>query len=159
MSSEVYITGTAAFLPNAPVANDQMERVSGQLGDKPSRARPTVLRSNGIQSRHYSIDPETLKPTHNNASLTAEAVRGLSDSGFDLSQLECLACGTSIADQLMPSHASMVHGQLGLPPLEAVATTGVCLSGLAAIKMWLFRHCIGAVQQCRCHRLPNFHPL
>src|SRR5882757_162232 len=134
MSNAVYITGTAAFLPNAPVSNDQMERILGQLGDKPSRARPTVLRSNGIQSRHYSIDPETLEPTHNNASLTATAVRKLADDGFDLNELECLACGTSIADQLMPSHASMVHGELGLPPLEAVATTGVCLSGLAAMK-------------------------
>jgi 3-oxoacyl-[acyl-carrier-protein] synthase-3 len=28
----------------------------------------------------------------------------------------------------------MVHGELGLPPLEAVATTGVCLSGLASVK-------------------------
>lgn len=132
--SAVYIAGTAAFLPNAPVANDQMERILGQLGDKPSRARPTVLRSNGIQTRHYCIDPDTLQPTHSNASLTAEAVRKLADEGFDLNQLECLACGTSIADQLMPSHASMVHGELGLPPLEAVATTGVCLSGLASLK-------------------------
>src|ERR1700741_2395468 len=109
MSGSVYITRTASFLPNAPVTNDQMERVLGQLGDKPSRARPTVLRSNGITSRHYCIDPETLDPTHNNASLTAEAVRKLAHEGFDLNQLECLACGTSIADQLMPSHASMVH--------------------------------------------------
>ncbi|MGE0115916.1 MAG: beta-ketoacyl-ACP synthase III [Steroidobacteraceae bacterium] len=134
MSGTVYITGTASFLPNAPVANDQMERILGQLGDKPSRARPTVLRSNGIQTRHYCIDPVTLEPTHSNASLTAAAVRQLGDEGFDLSQLECLACGTSIADQLMPNHASMVHGELGLPPLEAVATTGVCLSGLASTK-------------------------
>lgn len=132
--SAVYITATTAFLPNAPVANDQMERILGQLGDKPSRARPTVLRSNGIQSRYYCIDPQTLEPTHNNASLTAAAVRQLEQQGFDLQQLECLACGTSIADQLMPSHASMVHGELGLPPLEAVTTTGVCLSGLAAVK-------------------------
>lgn len=128
----VYITNTASFLPNPPVGNDQMEHILGQLGDKPSRARRTVLRSNGIESRHYAIDPQTLKPTHSNASLTAAAVRGLTD-GFKLESLECLACGTSIADQLMPSHASMVHGELKLPPLEAVATTGVCLSGLAAV--------------------------
>jgi 3-oxoacyl-[acyl-carrier-protein] synthase III len=134
MSGSVYITGTAAFLPNAPVSNEQMERILGQLGDKPSRARPTVLRSNGIQTRHYCIDPVTLQPTHNNASLTAAAVRILAQDGFDLQQLECLACGTSIADQLMPNHASMVHGELALQPLEAVATTGVCLSGLASLK-------------------------
>jgi 3-oxoacyl-[acyl-carrier-protein] synthase III len=131
--SAVYITASSSFLPNAPVGNDQMERVLGQLGDKPSRARRTVLRSNGIESRHYAIDPQTLKPTHSNASLTATAVRALGNESFDLQTLECLACGTSISDQLMPNHASMVHGELGLPPLEAVATTGVCLSGLAAV--------------------------
>jgi 3-oxoacyl-[acyl-carrier-protein] synthase-3 len=134
MSQPVFITGTGAFLPNAPVGNDQMERILGQLGEKPSRARPTVLRSNGITARHYSIDPVTLEPTHTNAALTAAAVRQIAEGGFDLSGLACLACGTSIADQLMPSHASMVHGELGLPPLEAVATTGVCLSGLASLK-------------------------
>lgn len=132
--TSVYITGTSAILPNAPVSNDQMEHILGQLGDKPSRARATVLRSNGIQTRHYCIDPETLQPTHTNASLTAEAVRAFERDGFALEQVECLACGTSIADQLMPSHASMVHGELGLQPLEAVATTGVCLSGLASLK-------------------------
>jgi 3-oxoacyl-[acyl-carrier-protein] synthase-3 len=129
-----FITATAAVLPNAPVPNDQMERILGQLGDKPSRARPPVLRSNGIVTRHYGIDPVTLQPTHTNASLTAEAVRALRQDGVDLATLECLACGTSIADQIMPNHASMVHGELGLPPLEAVATTGVCLSGLASLR-------------------------
>ncbi len=146
MSGSVYITGTASFLPNAPVTNDQMERILGQLGDKPSRARPTVLRSNGIQTRHYGIDPVTLQPTHSNAGLTAEAVRVLGSDGFDLNQLEVLSCGTSIADQLMPSHASMVHGELGLPPLEAVATTGVCLSGMASMK---YAYMAVASGQCR----------
>ncbi len=146
MSGSVYITGTASFLPNAPVTNDQMERILGQLGDKPSRARPTVLRSNGIQTRHYGIDPVTLQPTHSNAALTAEAVRVLGGDGFDLNQLEVLSCGTSIADQLMPSHASMVHGELGLPPLEAVATTGVCLSGMASMK---YAYMAVASGQCR----------
>jgi len=134
MTGSVYITGTTSVLPNAPVANDQMERILGQLGDRPSRARPTVLRSNGIEARYYCIDPVTLEPTHTNATLTAEAVRELANEGFDLDTLECLACGTSIADQLLPNHAVMVHGELGLPPLEAVATTGVCLSGLASVK-------------------------
>lgn len=129
----VYITNTSSYLPNPPVDNDNMERILGQVGERPSRARRVILRSNGIQQRHYAIDPTTLKPSHTNASLTAEAVRKLGDSNFSLERLECLACGTSIADQVMPNHASMVHGELGLPPLEAVATAGVCLSGVAAI--------------------------
>jgi 3-oxoacyl-[acyl-carrier-protein] synthase III len=133
MTRSVYITNTASCLPNPPVDNDNMERILGQVGDRPSRARRVILRSNGIKTRHYAIHPATLEQTHTNASLTAEAVRQLGDEYFALGRLECLACGTSIADQLMPNHASMVHGELKLQPLEAVATSGVCLSGVAAI--------------------------
>lgn len=135
MSRSVYITDTAAFLPNEPVDNDRMEQVLGQVGERPSRARRTILRSNGIRSRHYAIDPRTGAATHSNASLTAAAVRRLaSDADFDLSQLGCLGCGTSIPDQLMPNHAVMVQGELKLPVLETVATGGVCVSGVSALK-------------------------
>ena len=130
----VYITQSAAFLPNAPVGNDDMERILGQVGGRPSRARQIVLRSNGILSRHYAIDPKTLAPTHTNAQLTAAAVQGLGEA-IDISDhMNCLACGTSMPDQFMPNHAVMVQGELGLPAIEVVATSGVCLAGLTALK-------------------------
>lgn len=131
---QVYITNIASFLPNAPVDNDNMERILGQVGQRPSRARRMVLRSNGIQQRHYAIDPETLEPNYSNAQLTAEAIRKLENDAFRLTDLACLSCGTSIADQLMPNHAVMVQGELGLPPCEVVATSGVCLAGMTALK-------------------------
>lgn len=133
-SNPVFITRTATFLPNAPVDNDAMEQVLGQIGTRPSRARRTILRSNGIRTRHYAIDPITRQPTHTNAALTAAAVRQLENEQFHLTEIDCLACGTSIPDQLMPNHAVMVHGELGLPPLEVIATSGVCLSGVSALK-------------------------
>ncbi|WP_317930863.1 beta-ketoacyl-ACP synthase III [Halioxenophilus sp. WMMB6] len=129
-----YITNISAFLPNPPVANDDMERILGQVGERPSRARRMVLRSNQIRQRHYAIDPETLEPNYTNAEMTAIAVRQLADSHFNLAEIDCLACGTSIADQLMPSHAAMVHGELALPAMEIAATSGVCASGMAALK-------------------------
>jgi 3-oxoacyl-[acyl-carrier-protein] synthase-3 len=128
-----YITRIAAFLPNEAVANDQMESVLGMTGGKPSRARALVLRSNGIRSRHYAVDPKTGAITHTNAQLAAEAVRRLKngDKSFDV---DCLACGTSAADQIMPNHASMVHGELRWPPCEVISPSGVCLSSLTALK-------------------------
>ncbi|HYE44945.1 MAG TPA: beta-ketoacyl-ACP synthase III [Caulobacter sp.] len=126
----VYITGTASFLPGEPVGNDEMETVLGQAGGRPSRARRTILRSNGIKSRHYAIDPATGKPTHTNAQLTAEAVRRLEG----LPAIDILACGTSIPDQVMPNHAAMVQGELKMPACEVIATSGVCLSGVTALK-------------------------
>jgi 3-oxoacyl-[acyl-carrier-protein] synthase-3 len=130
----VYITNLSAFLPGQPVSNDDMERILGQVGDRPSRARRRVLRSNGIETRHYAIDRETKKPTHTNAQLAAEAVRRLAKQDFALDDVDCLACGTSIGDQIMPGHASMVHGELALPPCEPVSAAGVCLASLSAMK-------------------------
>ena len=129
-SGKVYITGTAAFLPNAPVGNDGIENVLGMVGGKPSRARRIVLRNNGIRQRYYAIDPQTGESTHTNAALTAAAVRGLGEIGH----VDCLVTGTSRPDQLMPNHGVMVHGELGLPACEVVSTAGICVSGLTALK-------------------------
>jgi len=134
MSNAAYITRSAVCLPNPPVENDQVETILGQVGERPSRARRVVQRSNGIRRRYYVIDPATGKPNYTNASLTATAVRGLVGDGFKLDDLACLVCGTSNPDQLMPNHAVMVHGELGAPVCEAVATAGVCLSGATALK-------------------------
>jgi len=130
--AKVYINKIAAFLPNDPVDNDHMEEVLGQIGEKPSRARRIILRSNKIKSRYYAIDPETKEMTHTNAQLTAEAVKNLE---LDLEKVELLSCGTTTPDQIMPNHASMVHGELGKgKKLETVTTAGICLSGVTALK-------------------------
>jgi 3-oxoacyl-[acyl-carrier-protein] synthase-3 len=134
MKQHVYITRSAAALPNPPVENDAVETILGQVGERPSRARRLIQRSNGIQRRHYAIDPRTGAPSHTNAALTAQAIRGLLGNGFALEDIACLACGTSNPDQLLPNHAVMVHGELGGPACEVVATAGVCLSGTTALK-------------------------
>ncbi len=134
MVQPVYINRISACLPHDPVSNDEMEARLGMVGDRPSRARKLVLRSNGIQSRYYVIDPHSGQPTMNNAQLTAEAVRGLVGEGFELQKLQCLVASTSSPDQTMPGHAVMVHGELGNPPSEVVTTAGICLCGMTALK-------------------------
>jgi len=134
MQKSVYINDIAAFLPNAPVKNSEMERVLGQVGDRASRARGLILRSNGIKERYYAIDPESGSATHTNAQLAAEAVKRLQSDRFDISTIELLACGTTLPDQLLPNHALMVHGELKTPPCEVIATAGICLSGTMALK-------------------------
>ena len=121
-------------MPNNPVDNDSMESVLGQVGARPSRVRRLILRSNKIKSRYYAIDPETGAITHNNAELTAAAIRGLGVQGCDLNKLELLVCGTSLPDQLLPNHALMVHGELKNPPCEVVGTAGICLAGTMSLK-------------------------
>lgn len=131
---EVYINKIAAFLPNEAVDNENIEKVLGQVGERPSRAKRIILRSNKILTRYYAIDPVTRKATHTNVELTANAIRKLQADGLDLNSVDLLACGTTMPDQLMPNHASMVHGELACDPLEVVSTAGICLSGVTALK-------------------------
>lgn len=132
---DVFITDLAAFLPNAPVDNEQMEEILGMVNQLPSRTRKLILRNNKIKTRYYAIDPATGRTTHSNAQLAAEAVRRLQPyPGFAVDDIECLACGTTQADQLMPGHASMVHGELKSAPCEIVSTSGICISGMTALK-------------------------
>ena len=131
---DVYITKITAFLPNEPVTNDQIEDVLGRIGGVKSRAKNIVLRSNGIKTRHYILDPKTRQPLFTNASMTAVAIRALEDENFSLNEIGCLACGTTSPDHLMPNHALMTQGELGLHACEAIATSGICLSGITAMK-------------------------
>ena len=131
-----FITAVSAFLPGQPVHNDDLDRYLGKVERIAARTRQIILANNGIESRHYAIDPETGAATHSNAQLTAEAVRRLAPPGEELSSrfLECLCCGTSSPDQLMPGHGVMVHGELGVGPCEVITTAGICLSGINALK-------------------------
>ncbi|MDY0191492.1 MAG: beta-ketoacyl-ACP synthase III [Desulfuromonas sp.] len=132
---EAYITALASFLPNEPVENDEMERMLGLIDNIPSRTRRIILRNNKIRQRYYAIDRDSLQQTHNNTELTAAAIRKLHPSAdFTLEQIECLCCGTSSPDQLMPGHASMVHGELNCGPCEVVTTSGICICGVSALK-------------------------
>lgn len=131
----VYINQIATFLPNEAIDNSEMENVLGQVGNKPSRARAIIHKSNGIKSRYYAIDPKTRKRTHNNAELAAYAIQRLFDNGLSPHDVSCIACGTSYPDQIMPSHGVMVHGLLNnAPPYEVYSTSGVCVAGVAALK-------------------------
>jgi 3-oxoacyl-[acyl-carrier-protein] synthase-3 len=133
MINEVYITRLAKFLPNRPVENDQMEQYLGMIDGKPSKARRIVLRNNQITNRYYALD-EQGRLTHTNAQLAAEAIRGLFDDRITVNDIELLTCGTTLPDQTLPSHTSMVHGELGGKPLEILSPAGSCATGMHAMK-------------------------
>lgn len=133
--NEVYITRAASYLPNQPVSNEEIELYLGIINGKPSRSRAIVLRNNGIKTRYYAIEKGG-KPTHNNAELTAAAVRNLfKQNPEELSSIQLLACGTSSPDQIMPSHGVMVHGHLPeTGAIEVLTPSGNCCAGMQALK-------------------------
>lgn len=133
MNEPVFINRISSFLPNNPVENDEIEQFLGYVGDSPSRVRPIILRQNRIRRRYYALD-KNQQITHTNAELAKQAIDGLKLDDETREKVEFLSCGTSMPDQLMPSHASMVHGLAFDHPLEIASLSGVCMSGLMALK-------------------------
>ena len=129
-----YITKIGKFLPGQPISNDEMEAYLGKIGDRPSKAKNRILKSNGIQQRYYAIDRQQ-NTTYSNSQMAALAVRDtLAQINLEPSAINLLACATSWPDLLLPGFASMVHGELTeLSPLEIVSTQGVCCAGVAAL--------------------------
>jgi 3-oxoacyl-[acyl-carrier-protein] synthase-3 len=134
MKTDVFITAVSKFLPNAPVSNDDMERFLGLINGKPSRVKRIVLKQNGIQRRYYALD-ENQKITHTNAELAFRSIVKLFPDEKIPDDLDVLACATGNPDQLLPSHASMVHGLMKNKPMEIYSCAGVCLTCLQALKV------------------------
>lgn len=133
MSTKVYINKIEKFLPNTPIGKDEMEKILGKINNNSSKSRSIVLRNTGIQTRYYAIDSNR-NVTHNNAQLTAQAIRKLEDQHFSLNDMQVLSCETSTPDLLLPSHAAMVHGLLQNKSVELNSASGVCCAGMNALK-------------------------
>ncbi|WP_346859681.1 beta-ketoacyl-ACP synthase III [uncultured Draconibacterium sp.] len=133
MNKNVYISSISKFLPNSPVENEDMEQYLGLINSKPSRVRRIVLKQNGIKSRYYALDKKQ-KITHTNAELAFRSIQRLFPDEKIPEDIDVLACATGNPDQLLPSHASMVHGLMKNRPMELYSASGVCLTCLQAFK-------------------------
>lgn len=133
--SEVYITKIAKFFPNNPVSNNEMEDYLGLISERHSKTKGVVLRNNKIKNRYYALNKQGVS-THTNAQITAESVKALfSENPEELKEVDLLSCGTSLADQIMPSHGVMTHGELPeLKSIEVTSPAGVCCAGMHALK-------------------------
>ena len=131
---DVFITGTGAYLPGAPVANERIEDFIGRVADRDSLMGRRALRWNGVQTRHYALD-EQGAPTDSNAGMCAKAThQALADAGLGASDMSFLAAATTQGDFLVPGHAAQVHGELGCGPMEIASFQSVCGSSLMAAK-------------------------
>ena len=118
MGNRVYIASMGKFYPGEPVSNDEIEDRLGRVGSLPSRLRERVLEQNRIERRYYAID-KNQRTIYSNAQMAAAAVRdAVARSGLALKDIPLLVAATSQGDLLLPGFASMVHGELKMPPCE-----------------------------------------
>ena len=136
--SKVYINAIGAFLPGAPIGNSEMEDYIGRINNQSSRLGPLVLRQNKILQRHYAMSRDG-QPLWTASTLVAKAVENaLKASEISSQEVRFLAAATSQSDFLVPGFASMVHGELNLPPIEIASYQSVCASSMMALKnAWL----------------------
>lgn len=131
---EVYINAIEKYMPNGPISNDEMEGLLGLINGNESKSRALILRNNKIKTRYYALDKNG-KPTHSNAQLTALAIKKVLKNNINLNEIDLLTAGTSSPDTIQPSHALMVHGELGNDhPMEVMSAHGTCNAGMLSLK-------------------------
>lgn len=129
-----FVTSTGAFLPGPPISNSEIEDILGAVEGKPSRLKARILKSNGIQTRHYAID-RAHRTTHSAVEMALAAARiCLDDSPVPPRSIGMLSCATSQGDMILPGFGSMVQAGLAIPAVELLTAHGICSSGVMAIR-------------------------
>jgi 3-oxoacyl-[acyl-carrier-protein] synthase-3 len=127
-----------------------MEARLGQVGSKPSRLRERILRQNGITQRYYALDNQQ-QTVYTNAQMAAHAVRdALMQSTLDLNEVALLVAATSQGDLPLPGFASMVQGELKMPPCEIATLHGICGSSVLGLRHAAFAIGAGDVDTAVC---------
>ena len=132
--NEVFITSTGAFLPGPPIDNDQVEEVLGFVNGQKSKLKRRILKSNGIQKRHYAIDAEQQTQFQNEDMAVAAANQCLERSFVDAHDVSMLAVGTTQGDMVLPGFGSLVQAGLEIPSVELNTSHGICSSSMMALK-------------------------
>lgn len=129
-----YITSIGKFLPGEPVPSERIEEVIGAVGPNSTELRDKVIANSGIRQRHYAID-ENQRTVHSNVDMCRRAIEDATERrGAAVDDFGLLVASTSAADLLGPSHATMLHGELWSRPAEVLSVSGLCCSGMGAIK-------------------------
>ncbi|EPY08577.1 3-oxoacyl-(acyl carrier protein) synthase III [Paenibacillus alvei TS-15] len=133
--NQVYMTSIGKFLPGSPVSNDEIEDYLGKIGGKTSKTKRIILEKNQIRYRYYAMNKEQ-QSLYTNAEMAALAIRDAIERNENIAEQDIgfLATGTTRADLLLPGFASMVHAEAGLPVMEISSHSGLCASGMQALK-------------------------
>lgn len=155
MNQKIYITQVSTFFPNNPVSNDEMEEYLGKIKGLKSKSKPLILRSNQIKSRYYATDKNG-NSTHSIAEMAVKAIRKLCVDDFDPQNIELLTCGSASPDLMMPSLSLMVHGELGIKPIDAMTASGSCNSSMWALNYAWMSLLLGKYNNAVCCATEKF---
>jgi len=131
-----FLTATGSYLPGLAISNDEIHAYLGSLEGE-SAVAASVLKMNGIVSRHYALDRQQ-QATHDVYDLATHAVQACLEEDAPRSPVTFLSAGTTYAPLSGPGIASIVHSRLGAAgvidrSLELSSHGGICTSASAAL--------------------------
>jgi 3-oxoacyl-[acyl-carrier-protein] synthase-3 len=131
---DVFINSTGHYLPGKPINNDEVENILGFIHGNKSRLKNKILKSNGIQQRHYAIN--NLQETEiSNSEMAANAgIDCIDNSYLSPNKIQMLSCATSQGDMVLPGFGSMVQAALNISEVELHTSHGICSSSMMALK-------------------------
>lgn len=123
-SSTVRIAGVGHAVPHGIRANSEI------LKAFPHRTEDEMVRLTGIKERRYAAEDERA------TDLAAVAVQhALTQAGMDVKQIDGIIMATLIPDQPVPSMASALARQLGIPHALAFDLNAACSGWLYALEV------------------------
>jgi 3-oxoacyl-(acyl-carrier-protein) synthase III len=120
----VCIAGVGYAVPKAVMPNCEL------LKEFPDKTEAEILKLTGIRERRYAAEGETA------TSLAVTAVQhALGQAGMEVSRIDGVIMATLLPDQPVPSMASALAQQLGIPRALAFDLNAACAGWLYALEV------------------------
>lgn len=119
---EVEIVSTGSYLPEEPVAFDNIEDVLGRFDQAPDRIkkmieklRPMAKQLIGVEQCHFAVDPKTKELTESNTSMAVKASRrALKKANVEPAEIDCILYGNLLPDRQTPPTTTFIQQELGI---------------------------------------------
>lgn len=135
-SLHVRVLSTGAFVPGAPVSNEDLAKFVGPLPDD-------VLEGIQVKRRHWLVDPNTGEHhSSTSAMATAAARQALSRADIKPDDVDLLVMSTASPEYPLPASATYVQEELGLEQCAVVELRAGCVGAVQAFD--LARRYLGA---------------
>lgn len=136
----VFVAGSGAFLPGAPIPFD---RIDAMLGEPPGMTaamkrwldstREVLGQLLAIRFVHYAIDWETREFTEDNVTMAVKAARiALASAGMQPDEIDLICYGSAHQDQ-MPTASVRIQEALGIERCDELAIHANCTSAYKAL--------------------------
>ncbi len=142
MTNNVYIAGSGAYLPGAPIPFKDIDEVLGTLDRAPEKIRRWIDNTSSVMAElldikylHYAIDPKTGDFTDDNITMSVKAATSaLEQAGMKPGDIDLICYGSAHQDQ-MPTASVQIQEKLGIGRCAEFSIHANCTSAYKAMHL------------------------